>query len=146
MSYSTWHYYGYGICVDDIKVKSVDALKELLSFAPKLECEIQQWIEDCEITEPTTEDYLEWEDDFGYRGLAAILREVIAESEEIDFAACEDYNGVDYLIYEPRYPWGMSANDKTLTETEIQRILRTYVNILTDAVINIDYQSVENGG
>ena len=31
MSYSTWHNYGYGIRVDDIKEQSVERLQALLS-------------------------------------------------------------------------------------------------------------------
>lgn len=33
MSYSTWHNYGYGIRVDDIKEQSVERLQALLKLA-----------------------------------------------------------------------------------------------------------------
>ena len=36
MSYSTWHNYGYGIRVDDIKEQSVERLQALLKLAPEL--------------------------------------------------------------------------------------------------------------
>ena len=35
MSYSTWHNYGYGICVDDINIQNVERLRALLELAPK---------------------------------------------------------------------------------------------------------------
>jgi len=34
MGYSTWHTYGYGICIDDIET-TVEKIEELLSKAPK---------------------------------------------------------------------------------------------------------------
>ena len=40
MSYTTWHNYGYGICVDDIKTKDVARLEQLLAMAPKFSGEI----------------------------------------------------------------------------------------------------------
>ena len=37
MSYDTWHTYGYGICVSDIKEPSVDRIRNLLAMAPVLQ-------------------------------------------------------------------------------------------------------------
>lgn len=40
----------------------------------------------------------------------------------------------------------MTDVDKKMTEEKLQQLYAKYVNILTDEVLDIDYQSVENGG
>lgn len=52
MSYTTWHNYGYGICVDDIKTRDVTRLESMLKLAPNLDREIHRWLEECSISEP----------------------------------------------------------------------------------------------
>lgn len=145
MSYHAWHNYGYGICVDKIKVNSVEKMELLLSQAPKYQQEIHNWFEECEITEPAINDYMEFDQDF-YLGVATILKEVIKEAEGIEFLACDDFDGIDFLIFEPLYPWQMSAKDLLITEEKINQILQKYVSILTDDGIIIEYQEIENGG
>ena len=80
MSYSTWHNYGYGICVDDIKEQNVGQLQELLKLAPELEQKIQGWLSELAITEPDWDDYMDFDQDY-YLGLATILQQVIEEAE-----------------------------------------------------------------
>ena len=79
-------------------------------------------------------------------GLATILKEVISEAEGVSFTACDDFNGTDYLIYEPTYPWNMGELEYSLSEGRVKETLQKYVSILTDKAIDIDYQSIENGG
>ena len=145
MSYNTWHNYGYGICVDQIKVDSVERLETLLSQAPKYRQQIHEWFEDCEITEPTVDDYMEFDQDY-YLGLATILQEVISEAEGVEFLACDDFDGIDFLIFEPLYPWQITEKEMTLTEERIAQIFQKYVSLLTDKPIAIEYQGVGNGG
>ena len=40
MSYSTWHNYGYGVCVDDIGTQDMARLQTLLELAPKFKAKI----------------------------------------------------------------------------------------------------------
>ncbi len=145
MSYSTWHNYGYGICVDDIKTQDVSRLRALLELAPEFKTKIEGWLSESEVEEPSWDDYMEFDQDF-YLGLATILKEVIEEAEEICLTACDDYNSVSYLLYQPMYPWNMDRMDRGLTEEKVAEIFRRYVNVLTDSPIDIDYQAVENGG
>lgn len=142
MSFQTWHTYGYGVYVDDIGGVTVNKLKKLLSLAPKYEADINEWLKDCEIDNPTIEDYYEYDQDW-YLGLATILKEVILEAEDIDLTACNDFDDNRYLLYEPTYPWGRA---KEVTKEQIDEIFTKYISILTDEVPQIDYQSVENGG
>ena len=61
MSYSTWHNYGYGICVDDIRERDVGKLKELLNHAPEFHATVQGWLTEVGIIEPTWDDYMEFD-------------------------------------------------------------------------------------
>ena len=36
MSYHTWHDYGYGICMDEIKIDSAERIHKMILKAPKL--------------------------------------------------------------------------------------------------------------
>lgn len=145
MSYRPWIDYGYGICVSYIEVDSVERLEKLLSLAPKFHSDIQDYFKECGITEPTVDDYIEYDDQYCL-GLATILKEVIQEAEGIELCACDEYDGGNYLIYPPLYPWQMTEKDKPLTEELLNELFWKYVSILTDEPIDIDYQSVENGG
>lgn len=104
MSYSTWHNYGYGIRVDDIKEQSVERLQALLKLAPELDQKIRAWLSELDIAEPDWDDYMDF-DQVYYLGLATILQQVIEEAEGLRLTACDDSSGATYLIYQPCYPW-----------------------------------------
>ena len=61
MSYSTWHNYGYGIRVDDIKEQSVERLQALLKLAPELDQKIRAWLSELDIAEPDWDDYMDFD-------------------------------------------------------------------------------------
>lgn len=145
MSYNTWHIYGYGIQTSKIPVCSVENIEALLSMAPIFQSKVQAWLDELEITAPSYEDYIEFDQDF-MLGIATILKEVILEAEGIEFTACENFNAESYLVYEPSYPWCMPDKERTISEDAITEILQKYVSVLTDEAIEIGYQSVENGG
>ena len=131
MSYTTWHNYGYGICVDDIKTRDVTRLESMLKLAPNLDREIHRWLEECSISEPVWDDYMEFDQDF-MLGLC--------------LTACDDCDSRTYLIYQPRYPWALTQADRDLTEEHLAAMFGRYVGMLTDEVVDVDYQEVENGG
>lgn len=142
MSNTTRVKYGYGICTDAIDViTTTERVEALLALAP----EYREWMHDCfkakGITEPTMDDYLDF-DNVTYLGLAAIMERVIHEAEGIKLTACDDLNCVDYLIYEPSYPWQMSEWDLALTEEKLAAIFRKYVSILTDVPIELGLQEI----
>jgi len=145
MSYISWHNYGYGIRVDDIKKESLDRIQALIHLAPDYEEQVQTFFRVNKIEEPTYTDYMEVDQDC-YLGLATILREVIREAENVSFIACDDYNGVAYLLYPPSYPWHLSESERGITESRVEELLRKYVNIITDEEISIEYYAPENGG
>ncbi len=49
---------------------------EASSLAPEYQKKIQAWLDECEISEPAYEDYLEFDQDY-MLGLATILKEVV---------------------------------------------------------------------
>lgn len=145
MSYCTWHNYGYGICTDDIVEHNVARLRTLLERAPEYHAEIQSWFAGKNIAAPTWDDYMDLDEDFEL-GLATLLKEVINEAEGIELTACDDYDCTKYLLYQPCYPWQLTDKSRVLTEEDVRQIFHRYVGILTDTPVEIDYQSVENGG
>lgn len=139
-----WHYYGYGICVDDIKTQDVCRLQKLLAEAPDFHETIALWLEESDVTEPTWDDYMNYDQD-NYLGLATLLKEVIREAEILGLVACDDYNGKTYVIYTPGYPWNIPDEEQDLTEERLDAIFKHYVGILTDEPVSVDHQEVENG-
>lgn len=145
MSYQSWHIYGYSICVSKLQNVTVEKLRVLLSMAPEYQAKVENWLKESEISEPTVEDYYDFDQDY-YLGLATILKEVIQEAEHVELTACDDYDGAEYLLFEPLYPWQIREEERFLTEEKIAKLLRKYIQILSDSVLEIEYQSVENGG
>ena len=145
MSYTSWHTYGYGICVSDIREPSVERIQNLLAMASVLQKNIREWLDECGISDPDYDDYMEYDQDFGL-GLATILKEVILEAENIRLEACDSFEGKDYLLFCPDYPWNQTGQKQLKTEADVADIFQKYIPVLTDEPIDIDYQSVENGG
>ena len=145
MIFQSWHTYGYGVEVTDIKCTSVERLKALIHMAPELEKKINAWFEETEIKNPTVEDYFEF-DDTTYLGLASIVKGVIQEAEGLEFTACDDFENRTYLLYTQSYPWWLKPEEHALTEERIQTILVKYFLVITDETITVDYYDPENGG
>lgn len=148
MSYRTWTTYGFGFCVDDIDTTPEKLLK-LAAMNPNVLKDVREYLDDIfdeeeyKDEELTIEDFDELEGDYCERGVAYILYQVI---DEIDIIFADDYNGTPYILYCPSYPWHMGEKEKSLTQEDVEKIFEKYIKILTDQSINIDYQSVENGG
>lgn len=145
MSFITWHNYGYGIEIGKMKIESAERIAKLLEHAPILKKKIEEWLSECGIENPTVDDYLDFDQDYCL-GSASLLRDIIYEAEGIEFLACDDFEGMRYLIYPPSYPWSLSEKEKKITENDVMRILCKYVSIVTDDPLVVDFQEAENGG
>ena len=151
MSYHVWSTNGFGICMDCINTTE-EKLLQLISMAPSFKDEYTEWAESMNgegesIEEATLGELLEWEDDYGYSGLAPIMRAVLEEKENIRFVVAEGFNGAQYLLFEPFYPWSdVSPEESGATEEGVAEILRKFVKVLTDEPIDVEYYSVECGG
>lgn len=146
MSYNTWHDYGYGIKVDDIGEVPPEKIRALIHMAPELEKDIDQWLSENDIADPTAEDYFESIIDDESGKLAALMKQVIQEAEDIELLSCDDFDGYRYLIYSSSYPWATSESAHKMTKERLEEIFTKYTKILTDKAIDVDYQSVANGG
>ena len=145
MSYNTWHEYGYGICTDEIGTVPAERLQALIHMAPEIEKEVAAWLRFNEIDKPEVCDYFKFDTE-NYGGYATILQRVIKENENLELLYCDDFDGKDYLIFPPVYPWFMKENEKGVTEEHLVAIFTKYIVVLTDKPITVDYQSVGNGG
>ena len=81
-----------------------------------------------------------------WNALPPDLQKVIEEAEGLCLTACDDCDSRTYLIYQPRYPWALTQADRDLTEEHLAAMFGRYVGMLTDEVVDVDYQEVENGG
>ena len=148
MSYHSWTTYGIGFCVDDIKTNPERLLK-LVAMNSDVLKEVREYLDDIfdgeEYTDEdlTMEDFDELEGDYCERGVTYVLYHVI---DEIEVVFADDYNGTQYILYCPHYPWNMSDKEKNLKYEDVVDIFTKYIKILTDKPVEIDHQAVENGG
>ena len=145
MSYSTWHYYGFGVCVSKLKIDSTERVAALIGLTKHFRKDVQKYFDECEITEPTMDDYGELDQDY-YNGMAYVLQKVINEKEHLGLSTCDDFDGNQYLMYLPDYPWFTPWRLRFISEKKVERIIRKYLLMLTDDEFEVEYLSAENGG
>lgn len=143
MSMQTNIDYGYGVIASEIEITDVKKLEQLIHLAPEYEEEFKSYFADNDVKEPTVEDYLKYEVEYG---LADILKNVIMECEGIDLYTCGDEWGRDYLLYLPTYPWYMNRRDRRMTEKKIAKRFNKYLAYITDRKDCVDYQRCEKCG
>ena len=61
MSIETWHTYGYGVCLAGLGFGSVSKIQTLLEHAPKIKEKIEKRFLEQGISEPTADDYLDYD-------------------------------------------------------------------------------------
>ena len=145
MSFQSYITYGYGICTDDISGVTVERLNRLLEHAPKTRESIVHYFRNHNISKPSVEDYYA---PFSL-GLAELLETVIREVNGISLCACQNYDGDNFLLYQPCYPWEMNNVDYSLTTECLDALYRKYINLVGGCWLHtsdIFYCSVENGG
>ena len=160
MSWTTWSIYGYGI--DNTNVPCTIAKQcFLMAEAPKfLENFLQKYGDEDNVAdlmkyckkhpeasdEEITDKFHLDNDDFhcmlestdtesgdnAFYGIISILAEVIYEKYRIAMTACDDFDGTQYLIYEPRYPWAMTEIDKTMTTDKLYECVAEVLKKITD--------------
>ena len=150
MSHTSWHFYGYGIKVDEIGDVPKERIEALIDLAPVFEDKIRKELDEMQVKDADLEDYCDAmhnaDLDSSFLGLASIMKYVMEEVEGLEFVACDNYDNEHFLIFTPQYPWNMTELERKITEESLKDIFTKYVDILTDRVIDIDYQSVYNGG
>ena len=136
---------GYGICTSEIKIRSVEALEKMLDKAPEYKDMIHSYFAECEIQNPTIQDYLNFDQDYG-NGLATLLQHVVLEADEIEFVSCRNEDGKQYLLYSPVCPWLMHEDEKALTREKVDEIFSKYTSIVSEEEVVPDYEMVVNYG
>ena len=144
MSMETSIQYGYGVITSKIKIKDIEKLKDLIRRIPNYEDDIQKYFEQEGIENPTIEDYLTAMED--YNGVAGIFETIIYEEEGIELCVYNDFEGDFYLLYPEGYPWYMNKLDLSMTEDKLKQIFQKYMTLITDDLVDIDYQRCENCG
>ena len=83
MSFVTWHFYGYGIKVDEIGDVPKERIKSLIDLAPVFKTRLQEQLNEMQISDPELMDYCDAMQnadlDFAFLGLASILKYVMEE-------------------------------------------------------------------
>lgn len=149
MSFTTWHTYGYGICVDNIKTttnKIIDFICLAHGYKQEFENDIDMNIEDLRDT-PTDEFIYEYSQDV--HRLAGHIAGVVEELYGVKLTPCQKYAGGDYVVFEPKYTWDMTKEEKKLTEGDLKQLFKDCIKHLTDQTLDeleYDYHSIEDGG
>lgn len=148
---------GYGICTSEL-THEIDGkhLFELIKTAPKLFQRMNQdfgeecfvLLEDSLINDGSYPVLTEWVNNHGnynYGGLAAILQEVIEETEDIRLCVERDFDGNDYLIFASCYPWTeLNEKERVLTEEKVAALIDKYLSIATPESLYAEYQVIES--
>ena len=148
MSYDTWHNYGIGLRTDDLNINA-HRIRDLIHMAPKFEKTLLSHISSDEIPWGSMfiDEIYEYLFDMNYwYGAASVLAEVINECEGIELCACDDFDGRQYVMYQPCYPWQLTERERSMTYDNIKDMFMKYVKVLTDDIVVIDEQAAHNGG
>lgn len=122
--------YGYGVDLSELDFNDEEAMRHFIKkYLPDQAENMEEDEEEDEI------DVFEWiddyENDFGYHGLSAMLVDIINEHEGIELAAYDDIpNGCIYIP--DQQPWQFNEKEKTLTPDSIQEIFEKYLNQITE--------------
>ena len=147
MAFETWHDYGYGVCISDVKIDSPERIGALIGLTKRFNKDVWEYFNEYEITEPTVDDYEKLiRDHYHGYGIANVLKRVIEEKEHIELSACGDFNGKRYLMFMPDYPWFTPWRYRFIPERKIEKVIRKYLSMLTDDDFKVEYLSVENAG
>ena len=144
MAQEGWMYRGYGLCVEDLEINSIERLKKLLELAPKYREEFRDFFIEKGILNPDIYDYLATDDNEEEHGFATIIKNALEEITGIRFVDCADLDGNAYILYEPQFQWMMNENERELTKEKLDEIFTKYISLITDTELEIDYITVVN--
>lgn len=87
--------------------------------------------------------------DGGRYGIASMISDVVWSEQKVSLLACDDYDGDQYLMFLPYYPW--AAESKTpeelaiATKRDVDDIILPYLDELYgEGVMILDYVEAEN--
>ena len=158
MAYQTWHDYGYGVNISNLKTDA-GKIRGLLNLAPRVKQNILDAIdENKDIMTGDSFGTLTLEDfetaassayDDAYP-IANITTEAISEAADIAVSFVSDYNGSQFIIVPLVHPWELTETMKNWkSEDDIRDVFEKYFDVITDQSLeelDFCYQEIENGG
>lgn len=147
MSFRTYVIYGLGVCSDQAPQVTREGVEALLAMAPETAKYVRSHPEYSESDDHFAN--LDWyeADSCCVNGAFALLSDVLAEREHmIYFTLCDDFDGLQYILYEPCYPWEVSVRDMSMTPTSIREIFDKYTMVLYGMTLPVVYYECHNGG
>lgn len=153
MSYSIWTTCGIGFCIDSLSIdtdKFLAAIKT--SPLPIVDKNFEKLCKDCgyDIYAICDELVDAFNIELGCHSVANIVAYLMKYNHTFLFncTLCNDFDGNAYILYEPKFPWNLSEQERTLTN---EKLINSFVDflktIVTDeSAIEIKYQEVSNGG
>lgn len=90
-------------------------------------------------------------DDIGL-GIANIIVSILEkENNGLTLTGCDNYNGEQFVLYQPKYPWDIANNEfeRTLTKSKLVDIFVDFISRITDNPVNeeiVQSYFVENCG
>lgn len=156
MAYHSFHNYGLGI-----KTTNIETNMHLIACLIDMDGNFKEKVKQA-ITEHVGSDNWKWDtlsqEDFedavrdmdGSNGtsLAYVMSEVIFANTNIRLLCCIDYEGDEYLLFQPLYPWEMTDERLATTEESVEKLFKEWVSLLTDQgleELEYEYQAAENG-
>jgi hypothetical protein len=142
---------GIGICTDDIKNMTTDAIEALVAMVPDstdakallndalLDARNDEIDDADELAEYLGQGWADYEE----AGIATVLAVVINACEGINMLATMSDGGYTFLIFQERAPWKYNQRERNLTETELTAIIGKYVRVLTSDDINVKFIEIE---
>ena len=148
MSHHCYSIDGFGAEIKNSNVSN----EKLLAFLKKYNPVFLKNYFNREIEDISEEDFFadsvldEYENSDGfYHGAAGLLSSVIYREEKICLTSCDDFDGKQYLLFTPYYPWN-KENTTIQSKEQVIDLISRYWKELSDEELDFDYQSVENGG
>lgn len=130
---------GYGICTDKINT-TPKQMRKLLNLAPKTEKSVKSYFKDFDMPYSSAkymDEFEDYEDYNGNRGIAVILKEIFEEVEDITLEISSNY------VYLPiDAPWNFGETEKNLSYDSLTKLFDTYVSILTSEKIEMKFLSI----
>lgn len=152
MSYQTWHTYGIGVDMNELRPK-IDENKLIAVIKAS---DIEENIADkfdalyIECGKDLDETCMVLNNDAFMLGVTSILATLIEnQNPGLCVTACDDFEGTQYIVYCPDYPWHMNDFDKSLTEEKLTDIFVRFFNTITNETVTneiVSKHEIENGG
>lgn len=137
MSMNSSFIYGYGFnsdCDEEKLISFIKEHRETFCDSAKKE-ELYNDILDYENSQYTLEDLFENYDydTTGTEGLGAVIANIMSRETGINFIYCqpdETCNTLASVVFEESYPWLLNKTEKELTQEELSKICKIYMDEL----------------